>query len=43
MKNSIDTVGNQTRDLPDCSAVPPAPPRDPHDCINTSNLKGRNF
>jgi len=22
MKNSIDTVGNRTRDLPTCSAVP---------------------
>ena len=29
MKNSIDTIGNQTRDLPACSAVPQptAPPR----------------
>jgi hypothetical protein len=24
MKNSNDTIGNQTRDLPDCSAVPQA-------------------
>jgi hypothetical protein len=22
MKNSNDTIGNRTRDLPDCSAVP---------------------
>ena len=22
MKNSIDTIGNRTRDLPTCSAVP---------------------
>jgi hypothetical protein len=29
MKNSNDTIGNQTRDLPVCSAVPQptAPPR----------------
>jgi len=24
MKNSSDTIGNQTRDLPTCSAVPQA-------------------
>jgi hypothetical protein len=31
MKNSIDTIGNWTRDLPACSAVPQptAPPRAP--------------
>jgi hypothetical protein len=31
MKNSIDTIGNQTRDLPPCSAAPQpsAPPRAP--------------
>ena len=31
MKNSIDTIGNRTRDLPTCSAVPQptAPPRAP--------------
>jgi hypothetical protein len=31
MKNSNDTIGNQTRDLPACSAVPQptAPPRAP--------------
>ena len=31
MKNSSDTIGNWTRDLPACSAVaqPTAPPRDP--------------
>ena len=30
MKNSNDTIGNRTRDLPACSAVPQpnAPPRD---------------
>ena len=32
MKNSIDTIGNRTRDFPACSAVPQpsAPPRAPH-------------
>jgi hypothetical protein len=30
MKNSNDTIGNRTRDLPTCSAVPPtALPRAP--------------
>ena len=31
MKNSYDTIGNRTRDLPVCSAVPQptAPPRTP--------------
>jgi hypothetical protein len=31
MKNSNDTIGNRTRDLPSCSAVlqPTAPPRAP--------------
>ena len=31
MKNSSDTIGNRTHDLPACSAVPQqtAPPRDP--------------
>jgi hypothetical protein len=31
MKNSSDTIGNRTRDLPTCSAVPqpPSPPRAP--------------
>ena len=31
MKNSSDTIGNRTRDLPTCSAVPQptAPPRAP--------------
>jgi len=31
MKNSNDTIGNQTRDIPACSAVPgpTAPPRAP--------------
>jgi len=31
MKNSSDTIGNRTRDLLTCSAVPQptAPPRDP--------------
>ena len=32
MKNSNDTIGNRTRDLPTCSAVPQptAPPRAPY-------------
>ena len=32
MKNSNDTIGNRTRDLPACSAMPrpTAPPRTPH-------------
>jgi hypothetical protein len=32
MKNSNDTIGSRTRDLPACSAVPQptAPPRAPH-------------
>jgi hypothetical protein len=31
MKNSDDTIGNRTRELPDCSGVPQstAPPRAP--------------
>ena len=29
MKNSSDTIGNRTHDLPDCSAIPTAPPRAP--------------
>jgi len=31
MKNSSDTIGNRTRDIPSCSAVPQptAPPRAP--------------
>jgi hypothetical protein len=36
MKNSNDTIGNQTRDLPVCSVVPqpPAPPHAPHGMDN---------
>ena len=35
IKNSSDTIGNRTRDLPYCSAVPKltAPPRVPHPLI----------
>jgi hypothetical protein len=38
MKNSNDTIGNRTRDLPACSAVPQptAPPRAPRN-MSTSN------
>jgi hypothetical protein len=40
MKNSSDTIGNQTRDLPTCSAVPQptALPRDPHTMCPYLNL-----
>ena len=36
MKNSNDTIGNQTRDLPTCSAVPQptALPRAPVVCVD---------
>ena len=36
MKNSNDTIGNRTRDLPACSAVlqPNAPPRTPNQHMN---------
>ena len=39
MKNSIDTIGNRTRDLPICSAVPQptAPPRGPDATIGEGN------
>jgi hypothetical protein len=35
MKNSSDTIGNRTRDLPACSTVPQptAPPRAPLYCV----------
>jgi hypothetical protein len=38
MKNSNDTIGNQTRDLPTCSAVPQpnVPPRTPGEMDKTS-------
>ena len=41
MKNSNDIIGNRTRDLPACSAVPQttAPPRVPLLEINTVNTK----
>ena len=36
VKNSNDTIGNRTRDIPSCNIVPQltAPPRAPHACIN---------
>jgi len=39
MKNSNDTIGNRTRDLPACSAVPQpnVPPRAPT-CRNTRRI-----
>ena len=41
MKNSNDTIGNRTRDLPACSAVlqPTAPPRAPSTYSSSSNLR----
>ena len=40
MKNSNDTFGNRTRDLPACGAMPQptAPPRAPVMRRNTSNI-----
>ena len=40
MKNSSDTIGKQTRDLPACSAVPQptAPPRAPKEQYFTSSF-----
>ena len=40
MKNSSDTIGNRTRDLPACSAVPQptAPPRAPSDEHNRNKF-----
>jgi len=46
MKNSSDNIGNRTRDLPACSAVPQttAPPRAPgleiHWSCNSTMLQG---
>jgi len=39
MKNSSDTIGNRTRDLPTCSAVPQptVPPRAPHYAVIINN------
>jgi hypothetical protein len=39
MKNSNDTTGNRTRDLPACSAEPQptAPPRAPYKVVITLN------
>jgi hypothetical protein len=38
MKNSEDTIGNRTRDLPACGAVPQptAPPRAPLETVNNT-------
>ena len=43
MKNSNDTMGNRTRDLPTCSGVslPTAPPRAP--ICNIRRIKSRNI
>ena len=42
MKNSSDTIGNRTRDIPACSAVPQpaAPPRAPY-IAGRTNLNER--
>jgi len=44
MKNSSDTIGNRTRDLPTCSAVPQptAPPRALHSLM-FSVMSGKNL
>ena len=41
MKNSSDTIGNGTRDLPVCSAVlkPTAPPRTPSTIVQYKKSK----
>ena len=41
MKNSNDTIGNRTRDLPACSSVlqPTAPPRAPYKEMSTFKKK----
>jgi hypothetical protein len=43
MKNSSDTIGNRTRDLPTCSAVlqQTAPPPPPRSLVMTSNFQSR--
>ena len=46
MKNSNDTIGNRTPDLPDCSAVPQptAPPRAPlYSSQRALNFPGRYY
>jgi len=44
MKNSNDTIGNRTRNLPACSAVPQpsAPPRAPITAHNNNNNNNNN-
>jgi hypothetical protein len=47
MKNSSNTIGNRTRELPACSIAPQAttPPRNPHKCkkeINNNNNNNNN-
>ena len=41
LKNSTDTIGNRTRELPTCSAVPQptAPPRTPYDLSVLGKLR----
>ena len=45
MKNSNYTIGNQSRDLPTCSAVPQptALPRAPYNIKTVMNFKAREF
>jgi len=45
MKNSNDTIGNRTRDLPACSAVtkPTAPPRAPPPLIQKNKVKFKKY
>ena len=40
MKNSIDTIGNRTRDLQACSAVPVLRPRMPPNIMVQTNKYG---
>jgi hypothetical protein len=42
MKNSNDTIGNRSRDLPVCSAVPqPLRHRVPHSSIRATKINGK--
>ena len=42
MKNSSDTIGNRTRNLPACSAAPQptVPPRTPRCTVRVQNSQG---
>ena len=45
MKNSNDTIGNRTHDLPACSAVPQptAPPRAPLEATGTLDKQANKY